>query len=110
MRALWMAVAMGFALLGAGCGERPADESAHPGEQVYIRYCFSCHAAGVAGAPRVGDGAAWAERLQKGRPALLQSTITGVPPGMPPKGLCTQCSEEELAAALDYMIERSPSP
>lgn len=108
MRAWWLA--MGLALLTAGCGEPSDGEAAHPGEQVYIRYCFSCHAAGIAGAPRVGDGAAWAERLQKGRPALLQSTIAGVPPGMPPKGLCAQCSEEELAAALDYMIEQSPTP
>lgn len=94
-------------LLIAGCGGGENAEPAHPGEQVYTRFCFSCHAAGIAGAPRVGDAAAWAPRIAKGRDVLLRSSIEGVPPGMPPKGLCSQCSEEELAAALDYMIEQS---
>jgi cytochrome c5 len=74
---------------------------------VYTRFCFSCHAAGVAGAPRVGEAAAWAPRIAKGREALIASTIEGIPPGMPPKGLCSSCSDEELAASVDYMLERS---
>lgn len=98
---------VGLVALVAGCGAGPGDEAAHPGEQVYTRFCFSCHAAGIAGAPRVGDVDGWAVRLEKGREALLQATVDGVPPGMPPKGLCSQCSEDELAAALDYMIEQS---
>lgn len=108
MQIRWLV--MGLALLTAGCGQQSGGEDAHPGEQVYVRYCFSCHAAGIAGAPRVGDAAAWTQRLEKGRAALLQSTIDGVAPGMPPKGLCGQCSEDELDAALDYMIERSQPP
>ncbi len=71
------------------------------------RYCFACHAAGVASAPRVGDAADWAPRVAKGHEAMLNATIEGVPPGMPPMGLCSTCTEEELAAAIDYMIERS---
>jgi len=95
-------------VLLAGCGE-PAEESqtAHPGEQTYTRFCFSCHAAGIAGAPRTGDQDAWASRVVKGDEALLQATLEGVPPGMPPRGLCSQCSDEDLAAAIDYMIEKS---
>lgn len=93
----------------AGCGG--AQDTGHAGEQTYNRYCFSCHAAGVAGAPRVGDPEAWAPRIEKGRDALLQSTIDGIPPGMPARGLCSECSDAQLADSIDYMIERStPSP
>lgn len=90
-------------LLGlAGCtGETSSD----PGERTYTRYCFSCHAAGIAGAPAAGDQEAWAPRVAKGPAALLEATIAGVPPGMPPRGLCSECSDAELAAAIDYMIE-----
>jgi cytochrome c5 len=98
---------VGVVAFAAGCGAEQSGEAAHPGQQVYTRFCFSCHAAGIAGAPRVGDAEAWAVRVAKGRDALLQATIDGVPPGMPAKGLCSQCSDEELAAALDYMIEQS---
>lgn len=90
----------------AGC-DGGIESSGHPGEQTYNRYCFSCHAAGVASAPRVGDAEDWAPRIARGREALLRSTVEGVPPGMPPMGLCSACTEEELAAAIDYMLERS---
>jgi cytochrome c5 len=90
-----------------GCGEQPPGEATHPGEAVYNRSCFSCHAAGVANAPRPGDAEAWAPRLAKGRELLLESVRRGMPPGMPPGGLCTGCSDEELAAALDYMLTRT---
>lgn len=99
----WSVLALGALI--AGCsGDTGSD---HPGEQVYVRYCFSCHAAGVAGAPRVGDAEAWAPRIATGPEALLQATIQGVPPGMPPRGLCSDCTDEQLAEAIDYMIELS---
>ncbi len=79
----------------------------HPGKQVYQQFCFSCHAAGIAGAPITGDAAAWAPRAAKGRAALLHTTIAGIPPGMPAMGLCFDCSEAELNAAIDYMIPQS---
>ncbi len=85
-----------------GSASRPA--SVPPGEEVYNRFCFSCHAAGIAGAPKTRAPEAWGSRLAKGRAALLQATLQGLPPGMPPKGLCTQCSEGELSAAIDYML------
>jgi cytochrome c5 len=96
-------------LMSAGCGENGPSErvAAHPGEKIYNRFCFSCHQSGSAGAPRLGDSAGWAARIAKGEAALLASTVNGMPPGMPVKGLCMQCSDEQLAAAIDYMIERS---
>lgn len=77
------------------------------GEDIYNRSCFSCHAAGVAGAPKTGDAAAWAPRIAKGPELLLESTKTGIPPGMPPMGMCMSCSDEDLAAAIEYMINLS---
>jgi cytochrome c5 len=96
----------------AACGGETSSTAengvaAHPGGQTYTRFCFSCHAAGIAGAPRTGDPAAWAPRIAKGRDALLTATIDGIPPGMPPRGLCARCTDEELADAVDYMIMHS---
>ena len=104
----------GLAILLTGCGEGSsggADGTAaappHPGEATFNRYCFSCHAAGIASSPKIGDVEAWAPRIAKGEAALLESTINGVLPSMPARGLCTQCTDEELADAIDYMVSRS---
>jgi len=97
-------------LLLVGCGggvEGDTKARQSPGETTYNRYCFSCHAAGVAGAPRVGDAKAWAPRIAKGEAALVASATNGLPPGMPPKGLCLQCSAADLRAAIEYMTTRS---
>ncbi len=101
-------------LLAAGCSEtQPGADGdtpvppPHPGEAVYERYCFSCHAAGVAGAPKTGDADMWAPRLAKGMDQLLRSTVDGMDPGMPARGLCSDCSDEQLLAAIDYMLDSS---
>lgn len=78
-----------------------------PGLAIYNRSCVSCHSMGAAGAPRLGDKTAWAPRIAKGRDALLQSVLHGVPPGMPAKGLCTTCSDDELRQVIAYMISKS---
>jgi cytochrome c5 len=89
-------------------GESDSEQaSVEPGKKTYTRYCFSCHAAGVAGAPRTGDAVAWAPRIEKGTEKMLESVIQGMPPGMPARGMCLQCSDEELADALDFMLQRS---
>lgn len=108
---IWL---MGLALL-AGCSGEPAGAgdaaaaaaAAHPGEGVYRKYCISCHAAGIAGAPRTGDAEVWAIRGAKGRELLLASVINGISPGMPARGLCSRCTDEELGSALDYMLAQS---
>ena len=86
-----------------GCGPA-SDAPQHPGKAVYLRYCFSCHQAGIAGAPRFGDREAWQPRLAQGRDALLDNVKRGMAPGMPPRGACPSCDDETLAAALDYMV------
>ena len=76
----------------------------HPGKAIYDDYCFSCHTPGLNGAPRIGDEEVWTARLAQGRGALLQSTIEGIEPAMPPRGICFDCSDEELGEAIDYMV------
>lgn len=96
-------IAMALAGMLGGCDQGQSSE--HPGKQTYERYCYTCHAAGLAGAPALDDGDAWAPRLARGRDAMLKSVVQGMPPGMPPKGLCSTCSDEELLESIDYMIE-----
>lgn len=81
--------------------------AAHPGESIYQNYCFSCHNPGLSGAPKLGDAEAWGPRIAKGPVLLLQTTIEGIQPAMPPRGMCFDCSDEDLAAAVDYMIIES---
>lgn len=82
----------------------PQPNMAVVGEKIYSEYCFSCHTPGLNGAPKLGDAEAWAPRVAKGEELLLQTTIEGIPPAMPPRGICMSCSDEELAAAIQYMI------
>lgn len=74
-----------------------------PGEAVYNRVCFVCHAAGVAGAPKLGDKAAWEPRLGQGTDGLMQSALNGKN-AMPPRGTCADCSDNDLRAAIEFMI------
>lgn len=76
------------------------------GQQVYDAACMACHTTGAAGAPKIGDAGAWSARLGKGMSALYSNAINGIN-GMPPMGACGNCSEEEIEAAVDYMLEKS---
>lgn len=75
------------------------------GEEIYKK-CATCHATGAAGAPKFGDTAAWAPRIEKGIEVLYTSAISGFQ-GMPAKGLCFDCSDDEIKAAVDYMTNNS---
>ena len=75
------------------------------GEALYKQACLACHAAGVAGAPRVGDKAAWAPRIAQGMPTLVESAIKGKG-AMPPKG-GSSAPDTEIAAAVQYMVNAS---
>lgn len=76
------------------------------GKEVYEKTCAACHAAGVAGAPKVGDKAAWAAHLAEGTEHLVQAALKGEG-AMPPKGGNPALSEEEIRAAVNYMIQMS---
>lgn len=81
-------------------------QAARSGEEIYNTACTACHATGAAGAPKLGDSAAWADRIAKGKETLYDHSINGFN-GMPAKGLCMDCSDDELKATVDYMVENS---
>lgn len=92
------------------CGAPAVAVSSEPrsGEEVFNAACMACHSTGAGGAPKVGDAAAWADRIAKGNDALYASATGGVPgTGMMAKGGCMSCSDDEVHAAVDYMVENS---
>jgi cytochrome c5 len=76
-----------------------------PGAAIYNQACFACHASGAAGAPKLGDQAAWEPRVATGIDAMLQTAINGKG-AMPPRGTCATCSDEDLRAAIEYMVSK----
>ena len=68
----------------------------------YQMSCFVCHGSGVAGAPKLDDKEAWSERMAKGLDMVMANVINGLN-AMPPKGLCFDCSDDDLLALVDYM-------
>ena len=76
------------------------------GEKVYKGLCFSCHDSGVAGAPKLGDKAAWAPRIATGNDALHTSSLKGKN-AMPAKGGNPALSDAEVMAAVDFMVSKA---
>jgi cytochrome c5 len=78
------------------------------GEQIYTKACFVCHLTGIAGAPKFGDKALWAPRIEKGMDTLVTNAVqgfTGETGVMPPKGGQTQLTDEEVKNAVAYMLD-----
>jgi cytochrome c5 len=94
----------------SSCGGPAVAASSGPrsGEEVYNSACMACHTTGAGGAPMLGDAAAWADRIAKGTDALYSAGVNGVPgTGMIAKGGCMNCSDEEIHAAVDFMVAGS---
>lgn len=78
------------------------------GEATYKQACFSCHGTGAAGAPKIGDKAAWGPRIAKGMDALYSASLKGIPgTAMIAKGGQAALSDEAVNAAVDYMVAQS---
>jgi len=75
------------------------------GEEIVKASCSACHQSGVAGAPKIGDKAAWAPRLVQGLDGLVKSATAGKN-AMPPRG-ASNASEIELTRAIIYMTNKS---
>lgn len=71
-------------------------------EQRYSQACSNCHGAGVMGAPKKGDQAAWAPRLKQGEATLVSHVKNGYKM-MPAHGLCNDCTDAEYKALIKYM-------
>jgi cytochrome c5 len=83
--------------------------SADVGKKLYDTACMACHTTGVAGAPKLGDKAAWADRIKQGNAVLYEHAIKGFQGKvgmMPPKGGST-APDAEVKAAVDYMVGAS---
>lgn len=83
----------------------PAAAKANGGEALYKQVCVACHVAGVAGAPKIGDKAAWAPRIATGIDVLTQSVVKGKG-AMPPKG-GSAGSDAEIRSAVEYMVSQN---
>lgn len=75
-------------------------------ERVYMQSCWACHNSGAAGAPKVGTAADWAPRIEKGMDTLLANAVNGIN-AMPAKGLCFTCTDDDLKALVQYMVDSS---
>ena len=76
------------------------------GQQIYQSSCQACHTTGAANAPKLGDKDAWASRIATGVDTMLAVAIKGKG-AMPPKGTCASCSDDDLKAAIEYIVSQS---
>jgi cytochrome c5 len=93
-------------VLAAGATVVAFAAQAEPNMEKYNKSCVVCHDQGVAGAPKTGDAAAWAPRMEKGMDALMASVKNGLN-AMPPMGMCFDCSDEEYMELITYMSTAS---
>lgn len=80
------------------------------GKSVFGKVCALCHAAGVAGSPKPGDKADWGPRIAQGQDMLYKHALegfTGAKGMMPPRGASTTLKDDEIKAAVDYMVSLS---
>ncbi|MFZ3193355.1 MAG: c-type cytochrome [Moraxellaceae bacterium] len=99
MKMLLCKLMLAGVLLGGTLGTAQANVN-----ELYKQSCATCHAAGVLGAPKAGDRAAWAKLMPKGMPALVQSTKNGYK-NMPARGLCDSCTDADYAALIQLMAK-----
>lgn len=125
MKKTSLALAVSLAVLLSACGkeegaapEAPAPEAAAPapapvvaenvlGKSIYNKTCALCHAAGVAGAPKPGDTADWGPRIEQGTDTLYLHALegyTGAKGMMPARGGNAALTDDEVKAAVDYMV------
>ena len=94
---------------GQDCAQEVSLISSNPdvirsGEEIYEAACTTCHAIGLAGAPLFGSKVIWGERANEDLSVLVETVTNGLG-GMPPMGMCMDCSQEELTDAVQYMLD-----
>lgn len=97
-------------LLVAGSMMFVASAAMADGAAVYNSGCAACHATGVAGAPKVGDKVAWANRVTQDKELMYDHALNGYQGEagvMPPKGGFMNLSDDDVKSAVDYMVETS---
>ena len=101
--ALWALVALVGAAAAAPAGAQTKEMT---GKQVVESLCISCHGTGAAGAPKIGDKKAWAEREAKGLTGLSRSAMAGIRQ-MPAHGGNPKLTDIEVERAITYMVNQS---
>ena len=107
-------IAIAIFLAGAAAGSLALagghEGTAPDGKTVFENHCANCHTGGFGGfftgAPKVGKASDWETLRAKGSAGLTATTISGIGK-MEPRGGCAACSDEDLAAAVGYMLEQS---
>ena len=104
---------VGQLMVASGTGEKvmntlvPSANAGASGEQTFKATCAVCHVAGVAGAPKVGDKAAWKDRIAQGKDTLYEHALKGFQGKvgfMPAKGGNAALPDADVKAAVDYMV------
>ena len=90
----------------SGAAAAGGKAAATDGKSVFDGTCTACHSTGVAGAPKVGDKAAWGPRIAKGKETLYKDALHGLN-AMPPKGGNAALSDDAVKAAVDYMVSQA---
>ncbi len=104
LRALTRPVPRGAALLACAVSLLPASAQTDP-KSVYDSACSACHGAGILGAPKFGDAAAWQARAKNGGvDGLVKRAVAGTDKGMPPKGGRADLSDAQIRAVVQYMM------
>ncbi len=88
----------------------PADPKLAAGKAVYDTNCAACHEAGMMGAPKPGDKAAWSARIPQGVETMAKKSITGFQGkvgAMPPKGGNATLTDEAVTNAVTFMVDKS---
>jgi len=73
--------------------------------ETYKSHCGLCHNTGLAGAPKLGDKAAWEPRIKQGLDVLIKHAMSGYK-AMPAKGGCADCSQQQIKSAIEYMLSQ----
>jgi cytochrome c5 len=81
----------------------PANVDLAHGKQLFNTVCAACHQTGVAGAPKLGDKAAWAPRIAQGFDTLVEHALKGYK-AMPPKGGAVNLPDQEIISAVGYVV------
>ncbi len=80
--------------------------SAQADISTYRTACMACHASGAAGAPKLGDKAAWKARIAQGMDTMVKNAIKGKG-AMPPKGGRSNLTDEQIKSTVKYMVSES---
>ena len=82
-----------------------APAAARTADAIYTASCAACHASGAAGAPKLGDKAAWSARIAQGNDKLLEHALKGFNT-MPAKGGCSDCSDDDIRKVVEHMVSK----